>query len=643
MSNILEIILSGDTRQLDAALSKTQKKLKDFGNSTKAIGKSMSVYVTAPITLAGGAAIKFASDFEESLNKVDVAFKNSSNEVRAFAKTALTNFGIAEGTALDMAALFGDMSTSMGLSTQEAANLSTSLVSLAGDLSSFKNMNIEEVTTALNGVFTGETESLKRLGIVMTEVNLQQFALEKGIRKNIKNFTQAEKVQLRYNYVMSKTVNAQGDFVRTSGGAANQMRIFQESLKELGVQFGQVILPTFTKVVKKFNELLKEFRDLSPITKRFIVIMAGIAAAIGPALVAIGSMSTGIGILTASISALNLAAGGIAIAAAAFVYAADQIAPSLSTWEQLKTAISGIAAPMSIAGRLAMAEAKKINKAASVAATGVGVGPAAGPQQQGQSRDFVGASMGFLAGPKQDEVLKPLDLTPTIDKIDTNALGVKIGNVYDYASNILTTKQANFTNEFISGIERAQMFNEQFAEVIKAGLGNLAMGIGEALGQAISSGQSLTQALGTVLLSSMGDIAIQLGQIAIQTGIALMAIKKAFESLGGPIAIAAGIALVALGTAVKGSISNLGGSMGGGGATAFAKGGIVSGPVNALVGEYPGAKSNPEVIAPLNKLKNIIGDQNGSSNVNVNGEFVVRGQDLVVALQRADKTRSRIK
>lgn len=82
-----------------------------------------------------------------------------------------------------MAALFGDMSTSMGLTRSDAADLSTSLVGLAGDLASFKNINIEEVTTALSGVFTGETESLKRLGIVMTEVNLKQFAMEKGIQK----------------------------------------------------------------------------------------------------------------------------------------------------------------------------------------------------------------------------------------------------------------------------------------------------------------------------------------------------------------------------------------------------------------------------------------------------------------------------
>ena len=112
------------------------------------------------------------------------------------------------------------------------------------------------------------------------------------------------------------------------------------------------------------------------------------------------------------------------------------------------------------------------------------------------------------------------------------------------------------------------------------------------------------------------------------------------QTLNPAVAIAGGIALIALGSFAKAQAGKI---AGGGGQTAFANGGIVSGPVNALVGEYPGAKSNPEVIAPLNKLKNIIGEQGGGGNMNVSGEFVVRGQDLVVALQRADKTRSRIK
>mgnify|MGYP003666031869 FL=1 len=150
---------------------KVKDKFKKVGESMSRIGKSMATYLTLPLAAIATASIKMASDFSESLNKVDVAFKTSSKEVRDFGKTTLETFGIAEGTSLDMAALFGDMATSMGLPVDKASKLSTSMVGLAGDLSSFKNIGIKEVTTALNGVFTGETESLKMLGIVMTQNN----------------------------------------------------------------------------------------------------------------------------------------------------------------------------------------------------------------------------------------------------------------------------------------------------------------------------------------------------------------------------------------------------------------------------------------------------------------------------------------
>jgi hypothetical protein len=673
MSNILEIILSGDTRQLDAALSKTQKKLKDFGDSTKAIGKSMSIYVTAPITVAGGAAIKFASDFQESLNKVDVAFKNSSAEVRDFAKTTLESFGIAEGTALDMAALFGDMSTSMGLSTDEAAKLSTSLVGLAGDLSSFKNMNIEEVTTALNGVFTGETESLKRLGIVMTEVNLKQFAMEQGITKNIKLFTQAEKVQLRYNYVMAQTTNAQGDFARTSDGAANQMRIFQETLKELGAEFGQIMLPTFEKIIKKVNELLKEFRALTPQTKKVILVVAGVVAAIGPLLFAIGTLTstvipaliTGFGVVTKAAGlfriAITAATGPIGLIVTAitgllaiFTSLADKIAPSVSTIDQLKHAFLGLADGTSSA-RLAMAEfnAQKLKNAKEGAALSPGVG-ATGPNLPGQgpTADPTTFGLGLLA-PNADET-KPFVAEPRV-KIES----VEIINGEEAAAqrdslfkglfeNFESTKGLKFggeidieplkksTTEALNNLksELAPKISETISYMFDLGpsISNAISGMAEAIG-------SGTMSLGAILgglLGMLGDVIVQIGKTAIQAGVGMMAIKQAFAN---PFtAIAAGVALVAFGALIKSQASSIGQQQ-----TAFANGGIVSGPVNALVGEYPGAKSNPEVIAPLNKLKNIIGEQGGGGNMNVSGEFVVRGQDLVVALQRADKTRSRIK
>lgn len=641
MSNILEIILSGDTRQLDAALSKTQKKLKDFGNSTKAIGKSMSIYVTAPITLAGGAAIKFASDFQESLNKVDVSFKNSSQEVKDFAKTTLESFGIAEGTALDMAALFGDMSTSMGLTTSEAANMSTSLVGLAGDLASFKNINIEEVTTALSSVFTGETESLKRLGIVMTEVNLKQFAMEQGITKNIKQFTQAEKVQLRYNYVMKQTANAQGDFANTSDGAANQMRIFQETLKELGAEFGQIMLPTFEKIIKKVNELLKEFRALTPQTKKVILVVAGVVAAIGPLLIAIGTLTstvipaliTGFGVVTKAAGlfriAITAATGPIGLIVTAitglltiFTSLANKIAPSVSTIDQLKHAFLGLADGTSSA-RLAMAEfdAQQLKNAKAGAALSPGVAPT-GPNLPGQApaADTSQFGLGLLAPNKIQETTSAVkDLTPTVAKLKTEMKGL--------AELPIATPVAESFNKIAKSTEDLKM-------AFEVNFGQIAQTIAQNLGAAVVEGENLMGALAGTILSALGGLLQQMGAAAVAAS--QLATTFAIPIVGA----AAGLAAIALGAILSG----VGSKVQSGGFTAFANGGIVSGPVNALVGEYPGAKSNPEVIAPLNKLKNIIGEQGGAgNNMNVSGEFVVRGQDLVVALQRADKTRSRIK
>jgi hypothetical protein len=302
---------------IGVAADKLVGKLKRVGEKMSKIGKSMSVALTLPLAAIAGASIKMASDFTESLNKVDVAFKESSKQVREFAKTTLKTFGIAQGTALDMAALFGDMATSMGVPTDKAATLATEMVGLAGDMSSFKNIGIKEVTTALNGVFTGETESLKRMGIVMTIANLKTFALTQGMSDNIEKMTQAQKVQLRYAYVLSVTKNAQGDFQRTSAGSANQMRIFTESVKELSVSFGKVLLPLFTKIITQVNKVIKGFTSLSPSTKKIIVIVSALVAAVGPLLIALGFMSTTI--IPALITGFGILLSPIALITAAVV------------------------------------------------------------------------------------------------------------------------------------------------------------------------------------------------------------------------------------------------------------------------------------------------------------------------------------
>ncbi|WP_281322000.1 hypothetical protein [Flavobacterium aestivum] len=296
-----------DLKQFSTGMQNSLREIDKFGQKMQKVGRGMTTWLTAPILAAGGASTKMASDYVESVNKVDVAFNTSSESVKKFGKTSLETFGIAEGTALDMAAAYGDMGTSMDLTTDQAAKMSTGLVGLAGDMASFKNIGIDQANTALTGIFTGETESLKKLGIVMTEQNLQQFALSKGIRTSIKDMDQASKVNLRYAYIMSVTTNAQGDFARTGGGSANQTRIFTESLKQLGQQFGQVILPYYTKFVTAVNGMVKGLMGLSEGTKTTVLVVAGLVAVAGPLLVVIGSIAAGIPPLVVGFTALRTA------------------------------------------------------------------------------------------------------------------------------------------------------------------------------------------------------------------------------------------------------------------------------------------------------------------------------------------------
>lgn len=295
-----------DLKKLETQLGQVNDKwkesadrLKDFGDKTTSLGKSM-LPATAAITGLGAAALKFASDEQEALNKTQASFKDASKEVEVFAETSLKTYGIAKGTALDMAALFGDMGTSMGLTTSEAAKMSTELVGLAGDLASFKNIGLDQAQTALKAIFTGETESLKNLGVVMTQTNLDAFALANGFRKTTKEMSESEKVMLRYQYVMEATKNAQGDFAKNAGDSlAVNLTIAKESAKELAASFGEQLIPVIVPLIQKLTDLIQWVGGLDEGTKRMIIVILGLVAAIAPTLIILGTMAGAISKLIA--------------------------------------------------------------------------------------------------------------------------------------------------------------------------------------------------------------------------------------------------------------------------------------------------------------------------------------------------------
>ena len=349
--------------ELQTQMADIGTTVQNFGQKMTSLGQSLTATLTLPLVAAGAAAVKLASDTEEAANKVDVVFGTMSEQVKQFADDALNSYGLAEGSALQMAGTFGAMATSMGLSQAEAANMSTSLTALAADMASFYNVSTDIAQTSLQGVFTGETEALKKFGIVMTQTNLEDFAAQQG--KVYSQMSEAEKVMTRYAFVMNATADAQGDFGRTADGTANSFRVLQESLKELASAFGQSLLPIITPLIQRLTAIVQAFAKLPEPIKRFIVVIGLIVAAVGPVLVIIGTLMTSLGgiitqgpIIAAAFISMIPAIQGLAasfveltVAAAPWLLLAAAIAAAgyliYSNWDSISAGISNAASSIS--------------------------------------------------------------------------------------------------------------------------------------------------------------------------------------------------------------------------------------------------------------------------------------------------------
>ncbi len=231
--------------------------MERLGNSIRGIMGSLGFAIgIAGLVSLGKQAIDTASDIQEVQNVVDTAFGSMAYKMEEFAKTSVKQFGISQLSAKQMGSTFMAMGASMLDNMEEASDMAINLTARAADMSSFYNKSIEETSYALKSIYTGETESLKEYGVVMTQVNMEEFARQQGINKSIQAMTQAEKVELQYAYVMQQTALAAGDFAKTSDSWANQTRILSEQFKELLSVIGSGLIVVFTPVVKFLNTIL---------------------------------------------------------------------------------------------------------------------------------------------------------------------------------------------------------------------------------------------------------------------------------------------------------------------------------------------------------------------------------------------------
>ncbi len=240
---------------------------KSVGGLTTAFGKLgatiVAAFSIAKLVQFGKEAIDLGSDLEEVQNVVDVTFTTMSDRVDEFAKSAAEAAGLSETMAKRYMGTFGAMSKSFGFMEEEAFAMSSTLTQAVGDVASFYNLTQDEAYTKLKSVFTGETESLKDLGVVRTQSALDSFAMANGYEKTTKEMNEQEKAALRYAFVLDQLSASSGDFIRTQDSWANQMRILSLSFDTFKANVGQALINIFTPFLKVLNQVVEKMVDLS--------------------------------------------------------------------------------------------------------------------------------------------------------------------------------------------------------------------------------------------------------------------------------------------------------------------------------------------------------------------------------------------
>ena len=277
----------------------------------------------------GKSMFTLGSDVTEVENVVDVAFGGMAQSAYDFAKTAQEQFGLSELSALRYSGILMSMFNASGVAQRDAAEMSTTLTGLAGDLASFYNIDQEDAFTKLRSALAGEVEPMRALGVDMTVASMEAYALSQGITESWQSMSQAEKVMLRYNYLMSVTSAQQNDFQRTQQSFANQTRLLTLNLQQLAATLGQGLIAAVLPAVTALNKLFEVLQKAAVAVRNFFYVLTGYK----------GGGSSGI---VNDLAGVGDAASGVEDLGSAGSDAAGGLGEAAKAAEELKNATLGI-------------------------------------------------------------------------------------------------------------------------------------------------------------------------------------------------------------------------------------------------------------------------------------------------------------
>ena len=694
----LNLKLGIDVSNLEKELGKVERSMARFGGKMQSVGTTLSESLTLPIIGLGAAALKSFADMEKLQNGL-IAIMGSSEgaavELEKLRKVA-ENPGLALPEVVKASASLQSVGMSADAARETITQFGNAVARSGGGAEQFDGVVLAlSQISAVGKVTQEDLNQIKERLPEFARVMKEEFGVvtAEGIRE----------LGISSEEFIQRSVGALSNLERANGGLGNAFDNLKDnvtnSLAELGKAINQSLNleAVFTVLSEKINYLVEGFKGLNPATQEFIVKTALIVAAIGPAIFIVGKMITTFGALAGTTKMIienfkklkgavigaftTILANPAILAVVAAIAAVGAIALYVydnweafssrfqNIWINIKNStMKGVADFMKnidklqkflgielfdVSGLTNYTEQQKVvqKEFKSIGETVDSLSGklkslfVAAPKTGGKtggivSEDIIeptttttGGGGGKVISQAKNETLSPTNLLPTIGKLPEQLKSVTAEtkkakeetDAFTMAQNA-AAKAVQYTDEKISAlIKMNQQLSEGLTNLINGVLTDVATGFGEQLGNAFSGAKFQVKAL----LIPIADAVISFGKMAIQAGITALAIKKALTLAQAPLAIAGGIALVAIGTAIKNGLA----------VPKLAEGGLAYGPTMATVGDNRNARVDPEVIAPLSKLKSMMGDMGMGGGVL---ETRISGNDLIILLNRSQKTLNRV-
>jgi hypothetical protein len=267
----LEVNILGEYRNLTKATKGATKQLQGLQNSARKISRSINTaFAAIGVGISFNAlknsiesAVTQASNLEESINAVRVSFGAAADAVLAIGENSATSFGIARAEFNQAAVTFSAFTDEIVGPGGDVASVIEELAQRGADFASVYNIEVSEALRVFRSGLSGESEPLKRFGIILNDTAVKTFAYERGIAEVGKELTNTQKVQARYRLLLEETSKTSGDFANTSGSLANGLRILRATFTDAQASIGQGFAPAINAVVQFIRQNITVFQDLA--------------------------------------------------------------------------------------------------------------------------------------------------------------------------------------------------------------------------------------------------------------------------------------------------------------------------------------------------------------------------------------------